>query len=316
MMSVETSLWVERYRPKTVNDVILPARLKQPFLDMIKNGDMPHMILAGPPGTGKTTIARALCHDLGYDFIMINGSDDRNIDTLRDRVRGYASTVSVLDTGKKVIFFDEADYLNPKSTQPALRGFIEEFSETCRFIFTCNYKSKLIEPLHSRCAFFEFSMTKDEIADCAGEFFVSLTSILEENKITYDQAAVAQVISKHMPDWRRILNETQRYAASGSIDAGILRDMDEESFGKLVGFLAAKDFKGMRKWVVDNSDVDPTRVYRQLYDSMDKRVDKKSQPGLILALADYSYRSAFVADQEICLVACLTEIMRDVTFNA
>lgn len=315
MTPIETSLWVEKYRPKRVQDVILPPRLKQPFLDMLRHGDMPHMILAGPPGTGKTTMARALCHDLKYDFIMINGSDDRNIDTLRDKVRGYASTVSILETGKKVIFFDEADYLNPKSTQPALRGFIEEFSATCRFIFTCNYKSKLIEPLHSRCAFFDFAMTKEETQDCAAEFFVRLQGILEENKIGSDPETLAVLVKTHMPDWRRILNECQRYSAAGFIDAGILKDLDGEAFTSLIGFLASKDFKGMRKWVVDNSDVDPTRVYRQLYDSMDKKVEKKSQPALILALADYSYRSAFVADQEICLVACLTEIMRDVSFN-
>jgi DNA polymerase III delta prime subunit len=305
-------LWVEKYRPALIKDTILPKRLKGTFQDMVTKGDISNMILSGGPGLGKTTVAWALCKELDFDFIMVNGSDDRNIDTLRDRVRSYASTVS-LTGSKKVILFDEADYLNPRSTQPALRGFIEEFSDNCRFIMTCNYKAKIIEPLHSRCAVYEFNLSTKEIAECSAAFYKRLVTILDIERVAYSQGTLLEMVRRHAPDWRRIINECQRYAVSGTIDDGIFENLQGASMAALLDSLRTQDFKAMRKWVA-NMDVDPTVVMRQLYDTMDTHVKPTSRPVLIVTLAEYDYKRAFVADQEINMTACLTEIMRGVEF--
>lgn len=306
-------LWVERYRPRTISETILPKRLKSIFEKMVQEKNVPNMILAGSAGLGKTTIARALCSEMNLDYIFINGSDERNIDTLRNKIRQFASTVSL--TGNlKVVILDEADYLNPQSTQPALRGFMEEFHKNCRFILTCNFKNKIIEPLHSRCSVYDFTYDAKEMPELCAQFFKRITSILEENNVTYDKATLASLIQKHMPDWRRILNECQRYSIAGSIDEGILRNFSQENFEVLINALREKQFNTMRKWVTQNMDMGPTAIMRKLYDHMTKFVKPESTPQLVLILAEYDYKNAFVADAELNLVACLTEIMGNVKF--
>ena len=302
----EQFLWVEKYRPRKISDCILPQSLKNTFQEFIDKDNIPNMLLAGTAGTGKTTVARALCEELECDYIIINGSEESGIDVLRTKIKDFASTVSF--AGKtKVVILDEADYLNPNSTQPALRGFIEEFSKNCRFIFTCNYKNRIIPPLHSRTTVIDFKLTKDDKPVMATKFFKRLSDILKEEQVTFDPKVVAEVLNKHVPDYRRVLNELQRYASSGNVDVGILTHMGDANMKELIASLREKDFKKMRSWVVNNMDNDPNMLFRKMYDTLLSEVVQV--PQLVLLLADYQYKAAFVADAEINLVACLTEIM-------
>lgn len=299
-------LWVEAYRPKKIEDCILPEAQKKDFRVMLDRGEIQNMLLCGGAGMGKTTIARALCNELDTDYIIINGSEESGIDVLRTKIKQFASAVSF--SGKpKVVILDEADYLNPNSTQPALRAFIEEFSNNCRFIFTCNFKNRIIPPLHSRCAVIEFKIGKDDKAQIAAGFFKRVLEILRNENIEFDKKVVAKVVEKHFPDYRRVLNELQKYSASGTIDEGILASVSEANMNDLVACLKDKDWKKMRNWVVNNQDNDPAGLFRKIYDTLIERVS--TVPQLVLLLADYQYKAAFCADQEINLVACLTEIM-------
>ena len=302
----EQFLWVEKYRPRKISDCILPSDLLSMFQEFITQDSIPNMLLAGTAGTGKTTIARALCEELGCDYIIINGSEESGIDVLRTKIKDFASAVSL--SGKvKVVILDEADYLNPNSTQPALRGFIEEFSKNCRFIFTCNYKNKIIPPLHSRTTVIDFKLNKADRPIMASRFMKRLKDILAEENVTYDMKVVVELLNKHFPDYRRVLNELQRYSSSGKIDAGILANFSDANMKELLTSLREKDFKKMRSWVVNNMDNDPQALFRNLYDAL--LVEVVQVPQLVLLIADYQYKAAFVADAEINLVACLTEIM-------
>ncbi len=305
-------LWVEKYRPQTISDCILPDALKKTFQEIINNKELPNMLFSGTAGLGKTTVAKALCNQLGLDFILINGSEEGNIDTLRGKIKQFASSVS-LQGGYKVVILDEADYLNPQSTQPALRGFIEEFSNNCRFILTCNFKNRIIEPLHSRCGVYEFNTTKkDMVALC--ESMLSRTSvILKEENVEHNVKDIAPVIMKHAPDWRRVLNELQRASVSGTY-TGLSSSSNGSSIDELVKLLKDKDFKKMRTWVVNNMDMDATAIFRSMYDQSTAYIKPQSVPQLVLILADYQYKHAFVADHELNIVACLTEIMANVEF--
>tara|TARA_B100000900_G_scaffold63318_1_gene48766 strand:- start:4276 stop:5211 length:936 start_codon:yes stop_codon:yes gene_type:complete len=307
-------LWVEKYRPKTIDECVLPSELKGNFQKVLKQGELQNMLLTGTAGTGKTTAAKALCNELGLDYLLINGSEESGIDTLRNKIKQFASSVS-LQGGYKVVILDEADYLNPQSTQPALRGFIEEFSANCRFILTCNFKNRIIEPLHSRCSVIEFSVPKKEAERLASVMMGRLMLILDGEGIKYENAVLAELIMKHMPDWRRVINELQRYSVSGTIDSGILVQLSDVSMTNLVSFLKEKNFKQMRKWVADNMDSEPVAIYRKLYDNMNEYVEAQSIPQLVLILADYQYKNAFVADHELNTVACLTEVMAGVKFK-
>jgi len=305
-------LWVEAYRPRTIDACILPSSIKGYFKQVVEAGDIQNMLLCGSAGTGKTTVARALCEELNSDYIVINGSEESGIDVLRTKIRSFASTISF--TGNtKVVILDEADYLNPNSTQPALRGFIEEFASNCRFIFTCNFKNRIIAPLHSRCAVIEFKIPKDERAEMARDFHRRVYRILKENNIPSDPKVIAKVIEKHFPDFRRTLNELQRYAQGGVIDEGILVNLQDANMQDLVQSLKSKDWKQMRTWVVGNLDQDPVVLFRKIYDTILPLTDQV--PQLVLTIADYQYKAAFVADQEINLVACLTEIMAAVNIK-
>lgn len=305
-------LWVEKYRPQTINDCILDKSLKDTFNQIIKGGELPNMMFTGTAGVGKTTVAKALCNELGLDHIIINGSEDGNIDTLRGKIKQFASTVS-LQGGYKVVILDEADYLNPQSTQPALRGFIEEFSNNCRFILTCNFKNRIIEPLHSRCSVYEFNIGNK--AELAGQFMTRLQYVLSEENVNYDDKVIAELIMKYIPDWRRVINECQRYGMSGSIDAGILVTLSESSIKGLMGNLKDKDFKAMRKWVTDNIDLESTKIFRMVYDNMLEYIEPSYIPQLVMTLAEYQYKAAFAADAELNTVACLTEIMAQGQFK-
>lgn len=307
-------LFVEKYRPHTVQDTILTEDLKQTFQKIVDSGEIPNMMFTGTAGTGKTTIARAICDELGLDYIVINGSEEGNIDTLRGKIKQFASSVS-LSGGYKVVILDEADYLNAQSTQPALRGFIEEFSQNCRFILTCNFKNKVIEPLHSRCSVYEFNTSKKIMAGLCGQFMVRLQTILDEEGVTYNNDVIAGLISKYAPDWRRVLNEAQRYSISGKLETGVLINDNNSNYSTLFQSLKNKDFKKMRSWVVNNMDTEPSVVFRSIYDSMEGNVKPTSIPQLILILADYQYKNAFVADHELNLVACLTECMANVEYE-
>ena len=312
-MSKETFLWVEKYRPKKIIDCILPESIKNTFLEFVGQKEIPNLLLSGGSGVGKTTVARALCEELHADYILINGSEESGIDVLRNKIKTFASTVS-LQGGYKVVILDEADYLNPQSTQPALRGFIEEFHKNCRFIFTCNFKNRIIEPLHSRCSVIEFKINGNK-NQLAHEFMGRVGSILKEEKIGFDEKVIAELIMKHFPDWRRVLNELQRYSVSGTIDSGILVNIAEVNMKELMGHLKGKDFKNVRKWVVDNIDNDPVKVFRKVYDKSYEYMKPGSIPNAVLILGEYQYKSAFVADQEINLLACLTEIMSQCQFK-
>jgi DNA polymerase III delta prime subunit len=310
---MEHLLWVEKYRPKTIEDCILPDAIKSTFQEYVNRKEIPNLLLAGTAGVGKTTIAKALCNEVGCDYIVINGSDESGIDVLRTKIKNYASSVS-LAGGRKVIIIDEADYLNPNSTQPALRGAIEEFSSNCSFIFTCNFKNRIIDPIHSRCSVVDFKINGSK-AKMAAAFFKRCEWILDQEGITYDKEVVAAVITKHFPDNRRVLNELQRYSVSGTIDKGILSNIADIQLGTLVSALKEKDFASTRKWVTNNLDNDPVKIYRKLYDTLYEVLKPQSVPQLVLILAKYQYQAAFVADHEINMVACLTEIMVDCEFK-
>ena len=309
-MSRDEFLWVAKYAPKTIKDCVLPESTKKTFQDFLNKGEIPNMLLAGPPGIGKTTVAKALCNELGVDFYVINGSDEgRFLDTVRNNAKNFASTVSLSSTARhKVIIIDEADNTT-NDVQLLLRAFTEEFSNNCRFIFTCNYKNKIIEPLHSRCAVVEFALKGKEKTILAGSFFKRLQNILDAEGVQYDPKVLAELINKHFPDWRRVLNECQRYSVSGTIDSGILATFSDVAVNELIKNLKEKNFPEVRKWVVSNLDNDTTVLLRRIYDTLYDTLENNSIPAAILVLAKYQYQSAFVADQEINMLACLTEIM-------
>ena len=306
-------LWSQLYRPKTINDCILPNGLKTTFQQFVDNGSIPNMLLTGRAGVGKTTVARAMLDQLNCDYIIINGSMNGNIDTLRTDINQFASSMSLIG-GRKYVILDEADYLNPNSTQPALRNFMEEFSKNCGFILTCNFKNKIIEPLHSRCTVIDFKIPNNERAKMASQFMKRIKTILNSENINYDDASIAELISKHFPDWRRVLNELQRYSATGKIDSGILVNLGDESFKSLFNHLKTKSFSNMRKWVGENSDIETHVLFRKIYDSAIAYIKPASIPHLVLILGDYQFKAAFVADPEINIVAALTHVMTDVEF--
>ena len=308
-------LWVEKYRPQTIDECILPESLKKTFKDYIATGELPTFLFCGSAGTGKTTAARALCNEVGAEVLFINGSDEgRSIDTLRTTIKSFASTVSLTDA-KKVIILDEADYMNAQSVQPALRAFIEEFSNNCRFIFTCNFKNKIIEPLHSRCAVVEFKINNDEKPAIAAAFYKRVIQILKTEGIDYDGKVVAELINKHFPDYRRVLNELQRYSVSGKIDTGLLVNMSDESYKTLINHLKEKDFKEVRKWVAQNSDIETSSLFEHLYDKATEYMEPNSIPHLVILLADYQYKDAFVANHELNTMAAMTEVMTHCKFK-
>ena len=307
-------LWVEQYRPKTIDDCILPDSLKSLFLAFIKKGEISNMLFSGTAGIGKTTVAKALCEQMNCDWIMINGSEEGGIDVLRNKIKNFASTVS-LSGGKKVVILDEADYLNPQSTQPALRGFVEEFHKNCRFILTCNFKNRIIEPLHSRFSNIEFKVNPKDKPKLASKLFERAVYILKEQNVSYEDKVLVELITKHFPDFRKLINELQRYSVSGSIDAGILVNVSDENLKTLVTHLKGKEFSDMRKWVVNNLDNDPVKIFRKIYDTLYTNLEPSTIPHAVLIIADYQYKSAFVADQELNLVACLTELMSQVKFK-
>ena len=311
---MDTFLWVEQYRPKTVDDCILPQSLKNTFKEFVESSNVPNVILSGGPGVGKTTIAKAVLDEIGATSMMINGSEESGIDVLRTKIKNFASTVS-LEGGRKYLILDEADYLNPQSTQPALRGFMEEFHKNCGFILTCNYKNRLIEPLHSRCSVIDFDIPNSEKPSLAKEFMNRVITILNDNNVDHDKRVVAEVINKYFPDWRRMLNELQRYSISGTIDAGILVDIAEVNIKELMHSMKNKEFTNVRKWVVNNLDNDPVRLFRRIYDNLYEFVDGSSIPHVVVVLGEYQYKAAFVADQEINLMACFTEIMARAKFK-
>lgn len=306
-------LWVEKYRPQKVSDTILPSKLKETFQAIVDGGELPNMLFSGTAGLGKTTVAKAICNELDLDYIIINGSEEGNIDTLRGKIKQFASSVS-LQGGYKVVILDEADYLNPQSTQPALRGFIEEFSNNCRFILTCNFKNRIIEPLHSRCGVYEFNTSKKDLADLAAQFYKRFIYILDQENVAYEPKAAADLVMKYAPDWRRVLNEGQRSGISGSGINVSDNGTSSDSFADLAKHLKNKDFKKMRSWVVNHMDIDTNAILRGLYDNMNTLVQPQSVPQLVLILADYQYKDAFVADHELNMVACMTEIMAQVDF--
>jgi DNA polymerase III delta prime subunit len=311
----EQFLWVEKYRPQKIDDCVLPQALKDTFKQYITQGELPSFLFSGTAGVGKTTVAKALCNEIGAEYILVNGSDEgRSIDVLRTTIKGFASTVSLTDA-KKVVIVDEADYMNAQSVQPALRSFIEEFSGNCRFIFTCNFKNRIIEPLHSRCAVIEFKIDYKDKQEIAATFFKRAVQILKQENIEFDPKVVAELITKHFPDYRRILNELQRYSVSGKIDSGILLNMSEESFKDLVKLLKDKNFTEVRKWVAKQTDADTTSLFRELYDTASVNMDPNSIPQLVLTLADYQYKAAFVADHELNIMAALTEVMANCKFK-
>ena len=310
---MEHLLWTEKYRPQAVGDCILPDRLKKPFQEYVDQSNIPNLLLSGGAGVGKTTIAKAMCNEIGCDSLVINGSDESGIDTFRVKIKNYASSVS-LAGGRKVIIIDEADYLNPNSTQPALRNAIEEFAGNCSFIFTCNFKNRIIDPLHSRCAVVDFTLRNGEKAKMASAFMKRITKILKDESVEYDDKVIVELIKKHFPDFRRVINELQRYSQFGKIDVGILSQLGDVPIEKIVGHIKDKNFGEVRKWVATN-DVDSNTLFRKLYDVLYEKLKPHSIPKAVLILADYQYKSAFVADQEINTVACLTELMVECDFK-
>jgi len=310
---LEEVLWVERYRPRTIADCILPQDIKKTFQAFVDSGTIPNLLLTGTQGTGKTTVARAMCEQLGCDYIVINGSMNGGIDTLRNEIQQFASTVS-FSGGRKMVILDEADYLNAQSTQPALRNFMEEFSKNCGFILTCNFKSRIIEPLHSRCSIVEFKIPPKEKPVLANQFYKRVLDILGKEQIEYNKNVVGELIARHFPDWRRVLNELQRYSVGGVIDSGILVNLSDEHFTQLVTILKDRRFNDMRKWVAESNDTEPAVLFRKIYDALNAIAKPASIPQAILILADYQYKAAFVADQEINLVACLSQLMAEVEY--
>jgi DNA polymerase III delta prime subunit len=313
-MMREEFLWVEKYRPHKIADCVLPDDLKNTFQKFVDDGNIPNLLLSGTAGVGKTTVARAMLDEIDADYIIINGSMNGNIDTLRNDIRSFAATVS-FGGGRKYVILDESDYLNANSTQPALRNFMEEFSSNCGFILTCNFINRIIDPLHSRCSVIEFKIGAKEKATLAKEFLSRACGILDQENVTYDKKVLAEVIMKHFPDWRRVLNELQRYAASGNIDSGILASVDNVEIKELVKYLKAREFENMRKWVGQNASMDVNVLFRKLYDASSAILKPETIPALVLALADYQYKAAFVVDQEINMAACMTQIMMDCEFK-
>jgi len=309
-------IWVEKYRPKTIDECILPDNIKKTFKEFLNRGEIPNMLLAGPPGVGKTTVAKALCNELGVDFYVINGSDEgRFLDTVRNNAKNFASTVSLTSEAKhKVIIIDEADNTG-NDVQLLLRAFIEEFAGNCRFIFTCNYKNKILEPLHSRCAVVDFSIRGKEKQQIAASFFQRLNFILEQERVETDKKVLVELINKHFPDWRRVLNECQRYSVSGKIDSGILAAFSDVAVNDLIKNLKTKNFPEVRKWVNTNMDNDTSVLFRRIYDSLYECLVPNTIPAAVLVIAKYQYQMAFVADQEINMLACLTEIMVECEFK-
>lgn len=307
-------LWCEKFRPQTIDQCVLPERIKKTFKDFIAQGELPTFLLSGTAGVGKTTVAKALCNEIGAEYLFINGSEESGIDVLRTKIKSFASSVS-LTNAKKVVILDEADYLNANSTQPALRAFIEEFSNNCRFIFTCNYINRIIEPLHSRCVVIDFKIENGEKQEMAGAFFKRAVQILKQEQIEFDPKVVAELITKHFPDYRRILNVLQQYSVSGKIDSGILVNLSQESYKDLIKHLKERNYTEVRKWVGKNSDTDTTALFRQLYDSATTVMDQSTIPQLVLILAKYQYQAAFVADHELNIMAALTEVMIQCTFK-
>jgi len=314
-MQRDDFLWVAKYRPTKISECVLPSDLQEPFSDFIDQGKLPNLIFAGGPGTGKTTAAMALCEETQTDYLMVNGSDEgRNIDTVRTTLNQFCSSVSMTGN-RKAIIMDEADYMNPDSVQPALRGFVEKFGNNVSFIFTCNYPNRIIEPIHSRCAVIDFLIPNNEKPKIAEKYFELCEGILEKESVEFDKKVLIQLIMKHFPDFRRVLNELQRYSSSGRIDTGILTSLEELNVSELVESLKTKRFSDMRKWTNSNMDSDTTRIFRKLYDSLSSYLKPQSVPQAVLIIADYQYKSAFVADQEINMVACLTEIMVECSFK-
>ena len=311
------NLWVEKYRPRKIEDCILTNELKETFKQFLNQKEIPNLLLSGTAGTGKTTVARALCEELGADYIMINGSDEgRHIDTLRNNIKNFASTVSLTETaGHKVVIIDEADYMNPESVQPALRAFIEIFYKNCRFIFTCNFKHKILPALHSRCTVIDFVVTNGDKNKSYSDFHKRLQYILNEEKIGFDPKVIAELIQKYYPDFRRTINELQRYSIRGKIDSGVLFSLTEADTKKLIAILKEKRFNDMRKWVIQNLDKEPSALFSTVYEILYKYLQPQSIPQAVLVIAGYQYKAAFVADQEINLVACLTEMMVDCEFK-
>ena len=311
------NLWVEKYRPKKIDDCILTSELKETFKQFVNQKELPNLLLSGTAGTGKTTVARALCEELGVDYIIINGSDEgRQIDTLRNKIKNFASTVSLTETAShKVVILDEADYMNPESVQPALRNFIETFYKNCRFIFTCNYKNKILPALHSRCTVIDFAIANGQKVKTATQLMNRLCNILTEEKIEFDKKVLAELIQKHFPDFRRTINELQRYSVRGKIDSGILFSITEADTKQLVAILKEKRFNDMRKWVINNLEKEPSSLFSSVYEILYKHLQPQSIPQAVLVIAGYQYKSAFVADQEINMVACLTEVMANCKFK-
>ena len=305
-------LWVERYRPQTVEECILPERLKATFQEYVNQKEIPNLLLTGGAGVGKTTIAKAMCNETGCDYMILNGSDENGVDTIRVKIKNYASSMSFTG-GRKVVILDEADYLTPNA-QAILRNAIEEFAVNCSFIFTCNFKSRIIEPLHSRCAVIDFRLVNGEKAKMASAFFKRITHILDTEKVEYDEKVIAELIKKHFPDFRRAINELQRYSQLGKIDVGILSQIGDISISQIVKHLKEKDFTSVRKWAA-TTDIDSTTFFRKLYDALYDIAKPQSIPQAVIIIADYQYKQAFVADQEINLVACLTELMANVEFK-
>ena len=314
MSIAEQMLWVEKYRPQTIDECILPEATKNMFREFVGRGELQNTLMCGSAGVGKTTVARALCNEIGADVLFINCSEDSGIDTLRSKIRNFASTVS-LTNSKKVVILDEFDYANQNSLQPALRAAIEEFANNCRFILTCNFKNRIIEPIHSRCAVVEFKIDNKDKPKIAAQFFKRITHILKTEGIEFEPQVVAEIVNKHFPDFRRVLNELQRYSVSGKIDTGILVNLGDESFKTLVKHLKAKNFTEVRKWVGQNSDIETSALFRQLYDKATDVLEPSSIPQLVLLLADYQHRAAFVADSEINIMACMVELMSSCKFK-
>ena len=311
---MEQFLWAEQYRPRNIESCVLPKILKSSLQSFVDKETLPNLILSGGPGVGKTTAARAMLEQIGSTYMFINGSEESGIDVLRTKIKNFASTVS-LEGGKKYLILDEADYLNPQSTQPALRGFIEEFHKNCGFILTCNYKNRIIPALQSRCSVIDFVIPNAEKAKLAQQFFKRVMEILNENEIKFNKKVVAELINNHFPDWRKVLNELQRYSVSGEIDAGILVNLGDKNIKDLMAMMKKKEFTNVRKWVVDNLDNDSDKLFRSIYDNLYEFVDPSSIPHVVVALGEYQYKAAFVADLEINMMACLTEIMGRAKFK-